>query len=80
MLLIIIAIFLCGCSAEPSQTLEDYRQRERQRVFTECLKNIPQGPKTVANSNDWSEVVDACGAAAYYQTMLTLPPREQEGK
>jgi hypothetical protein len=69
---------LCGCEQSEKNLILDYRARERQRVFTDCLKNTPQGPVSVHNSNDWSEVIDSCDSAAYYQTNALIPQQEGE--
>lgn len=64
---------LTGCDAEgtsrPDQCL-------RAKIFTDCLKNAPTGPKQT-KYNDWDDVVDSCEQAAYYQSrrhILTINP------
>lgn len=42
---------------------------ERQRIFKECMESLPDGPQTT-HYNDWSEVVDSCDDAAYYQSKI----------
>ena len=41
----------------------------RREFFQKCLAGIPDGPQELtAAANDWSEVVDSCSSAAYYQS------------
>lgn len=43
--------------------VETVDQGLRQQIFMECLRTVPQGPKTTVN-NDWAEVVEQCDDAA----------------
>lgn len=58
-------VVLAGCDAprlpQPDQEL-------RAKIFKECLSAIPKGPERTVY-NDWSEVVEACENAAYYQSL-----------
>lgn len=44
-------------------------QKERQRIFKECMSLLPAGP-VKTHYNDWSEVVSECESAAYYQSQV----------
>jgi len=57
-------LFLSAC-APSSQT----DQCLRTELFSSCLKNVPKGPSSIHNSNDWDEVVVACDNVSYYQSM-----------
>jgi len=59
---LVVAIFLTGCD-NPKRQPETVDQALRQQIFMECLRTVPQGPKTTA-SNDWAEVVEQCADAA----------------
>lgn len=59
---LIAAIFLTGCD-NPNRQPEVVDQALRQQIFMECLRTVPQGPKTTVN-NDWAEVVEQCDDAA----------------
>lgn len=69
--IIILFVFLFGC--DEASKVREYQQRERQRLFQECLKAIPPGPVTTTYS-DWDEVIDACDSAANYQVRGIYPP------
>jgi uncharacterized protein YcfL len=60
-LCILAALMLAGC--EPPEQSWYYDQDIRQSVFMECLQRAPAGPVST-KYNDWSEVVDECGAQA----------------
>lgn len=47
----------------PEKQLATVDQTLRQQIFMECLRTVPQGPKTTVN-NDWAEVVEQCDDAA----------------
>ena len=66
-LLIAPVVVLCACSGpQPQDRVVD--QCLRQKLFKECMQELPAGPqKTVYN--DWDEVVNACGEQAYYGSM-----------
>ena len=64
-LLAVLVLGLAGCE-EVKQAKPN--QKERQRIFLECLKAIPAGPQST-KYNDWDEVVTACENAAYYQSL-----------
>lgn len=55
-------IALAGCDESKRQP-EVVDQALRQQIFMECLRTVPQGPKTTV-SNDWAEVVEQCDDAA----------------
>jgi hypothetical protein len=57
---------------------QEANQKERQRIFKECMAALPAGPQST-HYNDWSEVVDSCGDAAYWQS-LERKCTGQEGK
>jgi hypothetical protein len=59
---IVLTLSACGkmCWMEPDQ-------KERQRIFKECMRALPAGPVST-HYNDWSEVVSECESAAYYQS------------
>jgi hypothetical protein len=58
-------LFLVGCDdVYPS----DADQCLRIQLFKDCMAALPAGPKS-AHYNDWSEVVEACESAAYYQSI-----------
>ena len=40
----------------------------RREIFQQCMKALPGGPQATMN-NDWSEVVNKCESAAYYQSL-----------
>ncbi len=65
-ILIITAILLTGCADKPTDLGID--QCLRNKIFYECLERIPKGPENV-HYNDWSEVIDTCSSAAYYQSL-----------
>lgn len=55
-------LLLAGCDQRgPNQKL-------RREIFMHCLEKAPAGPQ-VTKYNDWSEVVDSCASAAYYQSL-----------
>jgi hypothetical protein len=55
-----------GCEQKPRKVIKTRHNKVvEERVFLECLKAVPQGPKTVAAAgNDWDEVVNECHTAA----------------
>lgn len=59
---LIAASLLAGCDM-PKRPVETVDQALRQQIFMECLRTVPQGPKTTVN-NDWAEVVEQCDDAA----------------
>jgi hypothetical protein len=65
---VLIAISLAGCG-EPPATTRTRDQCLRQQIFMACLQNIPKGPNSTVVSNDWSEVIDSCELASFYQSM-----------
>ena len=57
-----IVILLSSCTVCTHET----NQKERQRIFKECMEILPAWPvETVYN--DWDEVVAECDNVAYYQ-------------
>ena len=62
---LIALLLLAGCDSTPATTCD---QCLRARLFQECLERVPQGPPNTVY-NDWSEVVDSCADAAYYQSL-----------
>lgn len=68
LLLLFVALFLQGCEqlenkdARPDQCL-------RAEIFKQCMAALPKGPERIGTSNDWSEVVDSCEAAARKQSV-----------
>jgi len=67
--LVCVAVLLVGCNETQPQLVN---QKERQRLFKECLAAIPPGP-TMTQYNDWQEVVEECGQQAYYQALTRKP-------
>ena len=68
-----IAIALAGCTEDP---LTDPPERGilRIRLFQQCVKDATGfTPTTVADRGSWSEVVDKCESAAFYQTNTCAP-------
>lgn len=73
---ILISIFaLAGCKEplpmrEPDQCL-------RAQLFQQCLQTVPNGPMATKYT-DWSEVVQACESASYYQSLRQTQNIKQE--
>lgn len=66
-LIILLSILITGCKTcwyEPVQ-------KERQRIFKECMQLLPNGPEKT-HYNDWAEVVSECENAAYYQSQVKV--------
>lgn len=62
-----IILGLAGCQQAIPERWEP-NQELRAKLFQDCLKSLPAGP-VATKYNDWSEVVDSCGSAAYYQSL-----------
>ena len=64
-LIAVCALVLAGCEKvqgpQPDQCM-------RAELFAKCLSLLPAGPSST-QYNDWSEVVDSCQNAAYYQSL-----------
>lgn len=58
-------LFLSGCVEKP-----EVDQCMRRELFQQCLRLVPQGPKSVGIS-DWADVVKQCEVASYYQSLVT---------
>lgn len=68
LLLVAAACFaLSGCEELKSPEYAP-DQKDRQRIFKECMAGLPEGPKATTY-NDWDEVVGECAKAAYYQSL-----------
>lgn len=75
--IVAVACILTGCGEWESATpgadaspWKAFRDKEVQaRIFTDCMKVLPAGPKETVY-NDWDEVVDSCRAAAYEQSIV----------
>ena len=73
---VILAVLLLavGCSVENASGQD---QCLRSQIFQHCLINAPAGPVST-EYNDWSEVVQACEAAAYRQSWRKIPQIKPE--
>lgn len=75
-------LFLAGCNPPPGSELSSMQympdQKLRAERFDTCMKNLPAGPEKT-HYNDWSEVVDSCNDAAYYQS-LKLAHKNEKGQ
>lgn len=64
-ILLVFALLTAGCDKsddiEPDQCM-------RREIFRECMGMLPAGPVRT-HYNDWSEVVDECESAAYFQSL-----------
>lgn len=68
-----IAIALSGCGDDPLANPPE-QGILRIRLFQQCVKDATGfTPTTVADRGSWSEVVDKCGSAAYFQTNTCAP-------
>lgn len=67
---VILSVALAGCDQPVTQRPDNQLRRE---IFMECLQKAPAGPQVV-KYNDWSEVVDSCARAAYYQSLPGRTP------
>ena len=65
-LLISLVCFL-NCSSETAAIDQELRQK----LFKECLENVPKGPDNV-KYNDWAEVIEMCEKASYYQSLRVV--------
>jgi hypothetical protein len=65
-LMILVVVALAGCGAQGKWVTD---QKERQRIFKECLGALPAGPSSTMY-NDWAEVVQKCEDAAYRQSQV----------
>lgn len=62
-----IAIAVSGCADEPEPRKAAYGIL-RVTLFQQCLATAKDlTPKIVSDRGSWSEVVEQCGSAAYYQ-------------
>ena len=75
-------LLLVGCNPEPGSDLSSTKYMTDQKIraerFDTCMKNLPAGPEKT-HYNDWSEVVDSCAKAAYYQS-LRLAHQNEKGR
>lgn len=69
------ALLLAGCT-KSDFVAPKVDQCLRREIFEGCMKLLPAGPQST-QYNDWSEVVEECESAAYYQALrrpeLILP-------
>lgn len=72
---LLIFLFIIGCDS-PQHKLDQELRRE---LFKECLKLVPEGPKST-KYNDWAEVIDECGNEAYYQALVCIKNCVKKGK
>jgi hypothetical protein len=61
------ALILTGC--EDTFPIREVNQKERQRIFKECLAAVPKGPVVTGGENPWSDIISECEDAAYWQAM-----------
>lgn len=68
-------LLLSGCTLDHTP---DYNINRAlyQQLFTQCMQNIPAGPRQTV-SNDWDEVVNACDNAAYRQSRICIRKCDQ---
>lgn len=71
MLASLVVFLLSGCTADNNQPKYAPNQELRIKLFQECLKLIPEGPK-YAKYNDWSEVIEQCDKISRYQSMKCI--------
>lgn len=68
---IISIISITGCSTKEEEKVNKLevskRQEMRTEIFMKCLEKVPKGPEKT-HYNDWSEIVEACESAAFYQS------------
>lgn len=63
-----VAILSSGCEQSAPVVDRGVDQCLRREIFKECLQIVPAGPQSTV-TNDWSEVIDECQSAAYYQAL-----------
>lgn len=69
---LLAAIGVAGCEGKPSAyETRDPDQCLRAELFKQCLAAVPAGPQQTV-TNDWSEVVDECQHASYYQSLRQI--------
>jgi len=68
-MLLLAVVLLAACDG-PKYAQYEVDQKERQRIFKECMAALPAGPTQVGTSNDWDEVVEACDSAAADQAKV----------
>lgn len=71
MMLAAVAL-LAGCQRDPIPQPSGPDQQLRREIFMECLSKAPAGPQ-ITKYNDWAEVIEECGDAAYYQSLQIGP-------
>ena len=67
-LIAMLTLVLTGCE---DRTQPQPDQCMRAELFAKCLSALPAGPVST-QYNDWSEVVEACQNASYYQSLRSL--------
>jgi hypothetical protein len=69
----LILLLAAACTEQPKEVWET-NQPLRQKIFLECLRTVPPGPRAT-QYNDWDEVVEACDNTAYYQAQYKVLKR-----
>jgi hypothetical protein len=58
------ALIIAGCSSGPTYDVA-LDQQLRQKIFCDCLKDVPKGPE-VTGKSDWSKIVEKCSDHSYF--------------